>query len=336
MKRTTIVIILLILVVSAALGIIVFSQRAAPKKYTGSPARLTIGTGLFEVSGLIWIAEAQGYFAENGLNVTIKVFEAGKYAVNALQKGEIEIATASELVFVGKAMDGEKIQTIGSIAKADMHYLTARKDRGILQISDLKGKKIGLVRETSAEFYLGRYLQLHDMNLQDVTVTDLKPTEVEESLIKGEVDAAVIWDPYAYPIEKALGRNAVIWTVQSGQMMYWLLLAESDYITGHPELIDRLLLSFNQAEQFVVNNPDRAKKIVQNRLNAERAYMERIWPNTRLALSLDQGLIIAMEDESRWIIDSNVTGNLKMPYYPDYIYWQGLEKVKPSSVTVIH
>ncbi len=64
--------------------------------------------------------------------------------------------------------------------------------------------------------------------------------------------------------------------------------------------------------------------------------IERIWPKTRLALSLDQGLIIAMEDESRWMIDSNLISNRKMPYYPDYIYWQGLKKVKPSSVTVIH
>ena len=81
-----------------------------------------------------------------------------------------------------------------------------------------------------------------------------------------------IWDPYAYSIEKSLGGNAVSWPAQSGQMMYWLLIAKRDYITGHPELIDRLLSSFNQAEQFAINNPDKAKKIVQNRLNIEDAY----------------------------------------------------------------
>ncbi len=188
--------------------------------------------------------------------------------MNALLDGEVDVATAAEFVFVGNAMKEEKIQTIGSIAKSEFHYLIGRKDRGIEQLSDLKGKRIGLPLQTSAEFYLGRYLQLHGINLDDVTVIDLKPTQVEESLIKGDVDAVLIWDPYAYSIEKSLGGNAVIWPAQSGQMMYWLLIAKRDYITEHPELIDRLLSSFNQAEQFAINNPDKAKKIVQNRLHS--------------------------------------------------------------------
>ena len=336
MKRTTIAIILFILVACGAVGAIFLSQRAIPQKYTGSPAQVTIGTPLFEVSGLIWIAVEQGYFAQNGLNVTIKIFEAGKYSVGALFDGEVDVATASDFVFVGKAMTEEKIQTFGSIAKSDDHYLIVRKDGGISQTSDLKGKKIGFTRQTSAEFYLGRYLQLHGINLGDITLMDLKPTQVEESLIKGDVDAVLIWDPYAYSVEKNLGSNVVSWPAQSGQLMYWLLIAKRQYVTEHPELIDRLLNSFNQAEQFAISNPDKAKQIIQDKLHTEQAYVEKIWPKIRLTLSLDQGLIIAMEDESRWMIDSNLTSSRKMPYYPDYIYWQGLKKVKPSSVTVIH
>ena len=174
------------------------------------------------------------------------------------------------------AMKEAKIQTIGSIAKQEFHYLIGRKDRGIEKVSDLKGKRIGLPLQTSAEFYLGRYLQLHGINLDDVTLIDLKPTQVEESLIKGDLDAVLIWDPYAYSIEKNLGRNAVVWPAQSGQMMYWLLIARREYVTEHPELIDRLLSSFNQAEQFAVNNPDKAKQIVQTRLKADEAYIQRI------------------------------------------------------------
>jgi ABC-type nitrate/sulfonate/bicarbonate transport system substrate-binding protein len=336
MKRSTIAVVLLGLVLCVAVGVFVISQLTIPTKYTGPPAQVTIGTALFEVSGLIWIAEEQGYFAENGLNVTVKIFEAGKFAASALFDGEVDVATASDFVFVGKAMTAERIQTVGSIAKSEDHYLIVRKDSGIRQPSDLKGKKIGLTRQTSAEFYFGRYLQLNGINLGDITIIDLKPTQLEESLAKGDVDAVLVWDPFAYSTEKSLGSNVASWPAQNGQMMYWLLIAKRQYVTEHPELIERLLNSFNQAGQLAVNYPDKAKKIVQNRLHTEDTYVERIWPRLRLALSLDQGLIIAMEDESRWMIDSNLISNRKMPYYPDYIYWQSLKKVKPSSVTVIH
>jgi ABC-type nitrate/sulfonate/bicarbonate transport system substrate-binding protein len=335
-KRKTIIAILLGGILCSATGIIVLSQLTIPKKFTNPPEQVTIGTCPLDTSGLIWIAERQGFFSENGLNVTIKEFDAGKYAVSALLGGNLDVATAAEFVFAGTAIKEEKLQAIGSIAKQEFHYLIGRKDRGIEQVSDLKGKRIGLSRQTTAEFYLGRYLQLHGMDLDQVTVIDLNPTQVEESLIKGEVDAVLIWDPYAYSIQKSLARNAVIWPAQSGQMMYWLLIAKREYVAQHPEQIERLLSSLNQAEQFAINHPNKAKKIVRNRLHSDEAYVERIWPNTRLSLSLDQGLIIAMEDESRWMIDSNRTGNRKMPYYPDYIYWQGLKRVKPASVTVIH
>jgi NitT/TauT family transport system substrate-binding protein len=335
-KRKTIIAILLGVILFSAAGIVVVTQLTTPNKYTPSPARIALGTSPLDTSGLIWIAEERGYFAENGLNVEIKLFDAGKYAVHALLDGKLDVATAAEFVFVGTAMKNERLQTIGSIAKQEFHYLIGRTDRGIEKVSDLKGKRIGLSRQTSAEFYLGRYLQLQGMDLDDVTVVDLKPTQVEQSIIKGEVDAVLIWDPYAYSIQKSLGRNAVLWPVQRGQMMYWLLIAKREYVAQHPEQIERLLSSFNRAEQFAVNNPDKCKRIVQNRLQSDEAYVERIWPNTRLALSLDQGLIIAMEDESRWMIESDPISNRKMPYYPDYIYWQGLKSVKSSAVTVIH
>ncbi len=336
MKRITIVVTLLILVVCGLVGIIIYNELRIPKKYTGPPLHVSIGTAPFTESGLIYIAEKQGSFAENGLDVTIELFEAGRFAVNALLEGKVDIATAAEFVFVGNAMNQDKIQTIGSIAKTDFQYLIARKDRGIERVTDLKGKKIGLTRRTSAEVCFGRYLQLHGINITDVTIVDLNPAEQAKSLAEGDVDVVLAWEPYAYSVEKALGPNAIVWPAQSGQMVYWLLICGRDFISGHPELIDRFLRSLDQAEQFLVNNPDKAKNIVKNRLAVEDAYIDRVWPKTSLGLSLNQGLIIAMEDESRWVIDNNLINNPKMPYYPDYIHWQGLEKVKPESVTVIH
>jgi hypothetical protein len=42
-----------------------------------------------------------------------------------------------------------------------------------------------------------------------------------------------------------------------------------------------------------------------------------------------------MEDESRWMISNNLTGQVAIPDYRDSLYFKGLENVKPDSVNII-
>ena len=67
-------------------------------------------------------------------------------------------APAGEYAIVGKIFGKEPIKTIGAIDKVDYQTLVARIDRGIENISDLKGKTLGVFQKTQEEFYLTRFL----------------------------------------------------------------------------------------------------------------------------------------------------------------------------------
>lgn len=60
-----------------------------------------------------------------------------------------------------KAFKKENISIIVCADEVQTNYLIGRKDRGIENVSDLRGKKIGILLGTSVEFYLGRFLILH-------------------------------------------------------------------------------------------------------------------------------------------------------------------------------
>ena len=98
--------------------------------------------------------------------------------------------------------------------------------------------------------------------------------------------------------------------------------------------INRLLKSLDQAEEYSINHPDEAKAIVQKRLNFTDEYMATVWPKHRFSLSLDQSLLMAMNDEGRWMIKNNLTTEKTIPYFRDYIYTEGLEEVKPEAVNI--
>ena len=63
--------------------------------------------------------------------------------------------------------------------------------------------------------------------------------------------------------------------------------------------------------------------------------MEMIWPRYQFALSLDQSLITAMEDEARWMIKNKLTREETVPDFLKYIYEDPLKATKPEAVSMI-
>jgi NitT/TauT family transport system substrate-binding protein len=334
MKRIVAMIAVIIVIALAGLGVWFFQNFQKP--YAEHTESITIGIPrMLDSSALIYIADDQHFFADNGLNVTLKEYDAGLYAVDDLLNDKNDVAVATEIVIVGKALQQEKICSIGSIAKYQTHYIIGRKDRGIENFSDLKGKSIGFARGTSGEFYLGRYLELRAINQSDVTLVDVKPAQYTEAIGNGSVAAIIVWEPYVGPIKDRLGTNAAIWPAQSGQLGYWNAICMDDWAAQHPEAINRFLKSIDQAVEYTIDHPVESKAIVQKRLNADDAYIGSVWNNTRFGLSFDQSLIAAMDDEGRWMINNNLTDIKKVPDYGNYIYLNGMDTVKPGSVYII-
>ncbi len=324
-----------VIVAIALLGFGIWYFTSSPTAYSGTPEPITIGTVPLELATLIYIAEDQHFFARNGLNVTIRDYNSALTAVYGMENDEADISVSTEYPIVAEAFKKENISVIGSIDKYQTTYLAGRKDRGIENISDLKGKKIGLTRGGIGDFYLGRFLNLHGMSLQDVTLVDIKLAQLMDALTNGSVDAAMVWSIDVNTVEERLGSNIVIWPAQNEQAAYSVIASRDEWIYSHPEAISRFLRSIDQAEQYTINHPADAKAIVQKRINHDDAYMATIWPKHQYSLLLDQSLIIAMQDEGRWMINNNLTTEKTIPNFRDYIYTKGLEEVKPESVNII-
>jgi NitT/TauT family transport system substrate-binding protein len=301
---------------------------------SGTPEPIVIRTTIQELAGLIYIAEDQSFFAQNGLNVTIHYCDTGLACVEGMADGEAEIAASAEYPVVGVVLKHGNISVIGSIDKYQGQYVAGRKDRGIEQVADLRKKKIGVARGTSTEFYLSRFLYLNSISLQDVTFVNVPPSQFADSIENGSVDAIIVPQVYLKPVEVRLGSNAVIWQAQSNQNAFGVLTCRNDWIASHPETINKLLKSLEQAENYALSHPTESKALLQKRLNYTDEYMAAVWPQNQYSLTLDMSLVTAMEDEGRWMIKNNLTSAEKIPDFRNYIYTKGLEEVKPEAVNI--
>jgi ABC-type nitrate/sulfonate/bicarbonate transport system substrate-binding protein len=303
----------------------------------GTKETVTVAQAQFESIALLYIAQDQQFFTQNGLDTASQEYDTGAGALDSVLKGEADIAVGtSEFPLVIRAFNKEEIRVIGAIDRAEFIYLIGRKDHGIAEVSDLKGKKVGTASGTIAEFYLGRFLNLHGMSMQDIRLVNLKtPAEWMNAIADGDVEAVAVAQPHARLIQGQLGPNAVVWPVQSNQSLYTLLIAREGWIAQHPEAIRRFLKGLAQAEDYLLSNPDQAKGIVQRQLNLDAGYMETVWRQNQFSLFLDQSLILAMEDEARWMINNRLTTQTQVPNFMDYIDEDGLKVVKPEAVNIL-
>jgi NitT/TauT family transport system substrate-binding protein len=331
-RRKSIAVIFAILIV-IALGIGIWSTRNQAQRYRGPIEKITLAAYAGDTGALVYVAEDQGYFEKNGLEVTIKDYESGKTAADSLLDGEADISTSADFVFVSNSFDHADLRVLGTVATAEVKELVARKDKGITTIDNLIGKKIGVTKKSGGEFALGTFLIFNGLSDQDVELVDLKPSEIVEAISNGDIDAAFTWDPNVYNIKEELGDNAISWP--GGQDFYFVLLTKEDWIENNPAAAERFMKSLLEAEDYIKDNSEESKEIIKDRFDYESDYMDYSWPKQEFAVILEQAMLIAFEDQARWRIKKKLTDKTEVPNYLDYIYLDALEKVKPEAVTII-
>jgi NitT/TauT family transport system substrate-binding protein len=327
--------IVVILACSVAIIVGAWYLLAPQPAYAGPEESVVVGTPPLEYSALVWIADDRGFFRDNGLNVTLKHYDAGTYAVPGMLAGETDLALASEYVLAQNALSDQAISTLASIDTFQSVAIIARKDHGIAQVADLKGKKIGVTRKSTPEFYLGRYLELHGMSIDEVTMVDLQPQQMSDALERGDIDAVVTWQPFVYQITGRMGDTVTSWPAQAEQRGYWLVIARNDWPASHPGTARRFITALRQAGDFTRAHPAEAQAVVQGRMGTDAAYVAAVWPENTFTLSLDQSLLLAMEDEARWMIANNLTPARQMPNYLDYVTTGPFSEVRPEAMRII-
>ncbi len=302
-------------------------------KSAPSTEAITISTYKGDHSALLWIAKERGYFSEHGVDVEIRTEESGPASLKDLLAGKVDLAAFSDFVFVSHMLEHPEIRILGVVAQLDnIVRLVARKDHGITGISDLRHKRVGLVLNTSADYYLHVLMMFHKISYQDVKLVAASPSEQLKAIMRGDIDAAIVWEPFARQMETELGENAISWPAQSGQDFYWLLVGTADTVKKRSSAIRGVLAALSSAEDLAREQRNEAKKIVASQIGS--AHMPKLWEANRFALTLNRPLILAMEAQFRWIKSKEGIQGLKMPNFLDFIYFDALNSVRPDKIRI--
>lgn len=336
MKKKSIWISGSVLLTIPAITILVWFTLQKHPKYNGPIDKIILGSTPAYYSLLILVAQEQGYFDENGLDVTLNLSEIGSEALNKLRQGKIDFATSSEFGFVNESLKegSENLRIIASLAKSFSTKVVARRDHGIQKPADLKGKRVGIWRDSPLDFSFNRYLIFQGISPEEITFINLSYNQSLEAILKGEIDATILFDIRLFKALKQLGANAVSWYGRSTQDFYWLLVGKAEFIVTKPDVVERLLIALLEAQEFVRNHPHEAEVVYIRHWKYDSEFVQFVREMSTFEISLDQSLIVVMEDEADWRIKSSRTWKKKIPNYLRHIYMAALDRVKPTANTI--
>lgn len=321
-------VILAVLVLAVAGAALMKARRELSRPLTD----VTIAVSMQPLSAPLYVAREKEFFTHEGLRVTLAPYHAGVDAMNAAMAGKADLGTVADVPVMFAGLKGEQLSVVATIASTpDYMRIVARRDRLITRPADLRGKTFGVRAGTSSEYFLAAFLTFHGISPGDVRTVDMPLPRMAEALAKGEIDAAVSWDPYASDEQKALGKNAVTFTNYYLYILDWNIVGRSDYVKAHPEVMEKLLKALIKATSYIQGHPEESEAATARGIGKSTVSLRGMV----FDVHLDQSLIVNLEAQARWAIRSGHTDRKTVPDYLSMLYTKGLERVNPKAVTVI-
>ena len=212
MKKTIIRLIPLLLIMVSSLGICAGCQGSSA---SSTPAvHLKIGV-LPTISALpLYIADKEGYFKAENLDVELVNFNSALEQDAALQTNQIDGYFSDPVNAITMINGGVNIAIINSpyvaSSKNRMFAILVSPKSGIVAAADLRGVEVGIANATITEYLLDRMLQSAGVNPNDIVGLDVKQIPTRLQLVtNGQIKAAVLPEP-SVTMAESLGARSLI------------------------------------------------------------------------------------------------------------------------------
>lgn len=246
MKRWSILLIALVVLLA-------FTACSVDRSSSSKPLEpISIGV-LPDVDSIpLIIADKNGYFKDEGVQVDIQHFKSAQDRDSALQSGKIDGAV-SDILAAAFANDGGFKVKITSLTNGT-YKLLVNKDKGINDISALKDKSIAISTNTIIEYATDKMLAEGGLKPEDVHKVAIPqiPTRLE-MLQNGKIDAATLPDPLA---SVAVKNGAVLLnSTDKLGINPGVLLFTADAVDKKAESIKAMYRAYNKAVEYLSKEP---------------------------------------------------------------------------------
>jgi NitT/TauT family transport system substrate-binding protein len=255
MRNRTLLCVLVSLLVLGSLNIRTAESQNRQQLTIGYPALVT-------TLATIAVIQKGGFFKKHGLDVDLVYIAGSPLLTAAMVSGQVPMTFVGAPAVVASAVGGADSVLLS--CAISMAYGKLFSVPGIKDLSELRGKKIGITRIGAIDDAILRYILKQHANISDREVAFISSGGTNERLIaltKGLIDASVMAPPQDSIAEKA-GLNELVDLNKIGLHNPASCIASTkSYVRNNRDTVLRVMKGFVEGLKFLRENRNFALKV---------------------------------------------------------------------------
>jgi sulfonate transport system substrate-binding protein len=207
-------------------------------------------TGLKEIrigyqkNGVLVIARQQAtlekHFASQGIDVKWVEFSSGPPMLEAMNVGSVDYGAVGDSPPVFAQSAGANIVYAAGQPITNGQGILVQANSPIRSIADLKGKRVGFTKGSSAHNITVQTLEKAGLTYADITPVYLTPPDAGPAFANGSIDAWAIWDPY-FAIGETKQNGRVLVNASEITKANSFYIANRDFAKNHGAVLQQII-----------------------------------------------------------------------------------------------
>jgi sulfonate transport system substrate-binding protein len=263
-------------------------------------------------------------FEKDGISIKWVQSAGSNKALEFLNAGSLDLgSTAGAAALIAK-INGNPIKSIYVYSRPEWTALVT-KSAEIKTVADLKGKRVAVTRGTDPHIFLVRTLAGAGLSEKDVKLVLLQHADGRTALERGDVEAWAGLDPIMASAEVESG--ARLFYRKAEDNTWGVLNAREDFARDYPEIVKRVLATYEKARLWSLANPKELSKSLVDATKLSEAVIAKQLERTELthgpigAAQADTIIAagLALQDAGVVKTDVDIKGVVKALIDPSYL-----------------
>lgn len=234
-----------------------------------NPVAITVGTLPAGDYAPLYIAQQEGYFEEEGLDVTIEIIAGGAVGVTQLVSGEIDFSAATWANTLSAVAQGLEIQVVreGTDAnKEGINGLLVQADGPIQSVEDLRGQTISInTLQSATEVQIRDCLASEGLEPGDYELVEVAFPDAAAAVSQGRIAAGFVPEPFI-TIGASQGLEPLFYPSVCNELQSELPLINWNvgkaFADENPEVVAAFVRAMDKATQLAIDDEQVVRDIL--------------------------------------------------------------------------